>query len=73
MFLRASLRPALRGATATGFAGRMIESWTADWKGDAEEAAESARKLKNLAPLIALIYAFGWSIIAFDQIMSLEQ
>jgi hypothetical protein len=72
LFLRASLRPALRGATATGFAGRMIESWTADWKGDAEEAAESARKLKNLAPLIALVYAFGWSIIAFDQIMSLE-
>ena len=72
MFLKASLRPALRGVTATGFAGRMIESWTADWKGDAEEAAESARKLKNLAPLIALVYAFGWSFIAFDQVMSLE-
>ncbi len=72
LFLKASLRPVLRGATATGFAGRMIESWTADWKGDAEEAAESQRKLKNLAPLIVLVYSFGWSFIAFDQVMSLE-
>jgi hypothetical protein len=27
--------------------------------------------MKNLAPLICLAFAFGWSIIAFDQIMSL--
>ena len=72
MFLKASLRPALRGATATGFAGRMIESWTADWKGDAEEAEESLRKTRFLAPIIGLVYAFGWSFIAFDQVMSLE-
>lgn len=71
-YLKASLRPALHGVEATGFAGTMIARWTADWKGEAQEAADSADKLRVLAPWIALIYAFGYSVIAFDQIMSLE-
>lgn len=37
---------------------------------DAEKDAARTR-LKNLAPLICLAYAFGWSIICFDQVMSL--
>jgi hypothetical protein len=37
---------------------------------DAEKEAARGR-MKNLAPLICLFYAFGWSIITFDQIMSL--
>jgi Ni/Fe-hydrogenase subunit HybB-like protein len=39
MFLRASLRPALKDAEgeATGFAGRMAASWTSGWRGDEAE------------------------------------
>lgn len=72
LYLKASLRPGMHGIEASGFAGRMIERWTADWKGDAQEAEDSANKLRVLSPWIALLFAFGWSIIAFDQVMSLE-
>jgi hypothetical protein len=37
---------------------------------DAQKDAARGR-VKNLAPLICLSYAFGWSIICFDQVMSL--
>jgi hypothetical protein len=37
---------------------------------DAEKDAARTR-MKNLAPLICLFFAFGWSIICFDQVMSL--
>ena len=36
------------------------------------EDKEAARvRMKNLAPLICLAYAFGWSFVCFDQVMSL--
>jgi hypothetical protein len=74
LFLKASLRPTLKAAEADaqGFAKSMIGSWTSGWKGDAEEQAESDRKTRFLAPIIALAFAFGWTILAFDQVMSLE-
>lgn len=73
MFLRASLRPALKAAEgeATGFAKSMIASWTAGWKGDEAEREASAQRTRVLAPLICLAYAFGFSMIGFDQVMSL--
>jgi hypothetical protein len=37
---------------------------------DAEKDA-ARNRMKNLAPLICLAFAFGWSIICFDQVMSL--
>jgi hypothetical protein len=74
MFLRASLRPTLKAAEAdaTGFAKGMIASWTSGWRGDEAERAASADRLRVLAPLICLAYAFGFSMIAFDQVMSLS-
>jgi hypothetical protein len=73
MFLRASLRPGLKAAEAeaTGFAKGMIASWTAGWRGDEAERAASAKRTGVLAPIIGLAYAFGFSIIGFDQVMSL--
>ena len=73
-FLKASLRPTLRGAgeQASGFAKGMIESWTDNWRGEETERAASERRLRILAPIICLIYAFGFSFIGFDQVMSLE-
>ena len=49
----------------------MIESLTAGWRGDAEEREASAQRTRLLAPIICLAYAFGFSMIAFDQVMSL--
>jgi hypothetical protein len=49
----------------------MFARWSANWRGDDAEMAESARKLRVLAPIIALIYAFGYTIVGYDQVMSL--
>ena len=73
-FLRTSLRPALRGAAerSDGLARGLFERWTANWKGEAAEREESERKLRRMAPAICLLYAFGYSFIAIDQVMSIE-
>ena len=71
-FLRLSFRPALHGAAErTQRARGFFERWTANWRGDAEELADSERKLRVLAPIICLLYAFGWTIVGYDQVMSL--
>jgi hypothetical protein len=72
VWLKIRARPTLHGVEASGFAKGMVESWTKGWRGDAEETAARNQKLKVLAPVICLAYAFGWSMIAFDQMMSLE-
>jgi len=71
-FLRTSFRPTLSGAAerATRAKG-LFASWTANWRGDAVERAESERRLRVLAPILCLTYAFGFSVVAFDQVMSL--
>ena len=73
MFLRTSFRPALAGAAerATRAKG-MFASWTAGWRGDEQEWAASRARLRVLAPIICLVYAFGHTLIAFDQVMSLS-
>jgi len=73
-FLKTSVRPSLRGAAerTQGVARGLFERWTANWKGEAAEREESERKLRRLAPGICLLYAFGYSFIALDQVMSLE-
>jgi hypothetical protein len=71
-FLRLSVRPALHGAAdqATRAKG-MFARWSADWRGDETEQAESERKLRVLAPIIALLYVFGYTVVGYDQVMSL--
>ncbi len=71
-FLKTSFRPALKGAadTATRAKG-MFQSWTSNWRGDEQEWAHSNATLRVLAPVICLVYAFGYTFIAFDQVMSL--
>jgi hypothetical protein len=71
-FLKTSIRPALHGAAERASAAKgLFSSWTAKWKGDEEERAASEAKLKVLAPIICLVFAFGYGIIAVDQVMSL--
>jgi hypothetical protein len=73
-FLRASVRPALHGAAegADGLARTLFERWTVNWRGEAAEREESNRRLRRLAPVICLLYAFGYSFIGIDQVMSLS-
>ncbi len=71
-YLRASFRPALRGALErAGPARGLFERWTSGWRGEAAELEASERRLKRLAPIICLLYAFGYTVIAYDQVMSL--
>ena len=48
------------------------ERWTVNWHGEVAEREASDAKLRRLAPVICLLYAFGYSIIGFDQVMSIE-
>jgi hypothetical protein len=71
-FLKLSVRPALQGAAENAPRAKgMFARWSANWRGDEAELAESARKLRVLAPIIALIYAFGYTVVGYDQVMSL--
>ena len=75
-FLKASIRPTLGGGASegmNGFAKSMADRWTANWRGDEEEREASKARLSTLAPIIALLYALGYSVLVFDQVMSMEQ
>jgi hypothetical protein len=70
IYLKTSFRPALNGVQSAQAAG-LFRSWTSGWRGDAEEWEASQKKLRILAPIIAMIFAFGYGMIGFDQVMSL--
>ncbi len=73
VYLKASVRPTLKGAADRATAAKgMFESWSSNWRGDEEEREESGRRMRVLAPIICLVFAFGWTAIAIDQVMSLE-
>jgi hypothetical protein len=72
-YLRTSFRPALHGAAGSAPAAKSrFAAWTAGWKGEAAEREDSLRRLRTLAPIVALLYAFGWGFLGFDQVMSLN-
>ena len=73
MFLKASVRPALKDFSERAVAAKgLFEIWAGNWRGDEEEAKASEKRLKVLAPIIALTYVFGYTIIGYDQVMSLD-
>lgn len=74
-FLYYSARPALRGSAerVSGATKGLFAWWTRGWRGDDAERERSARMTGRLAPIICLVYAFGFTVIAFDQVMSLSQ
>lgn len=67
-FLYYSVRPTL-GALRDR--GGMFTRWTAGWRGDEQEREICAARTRVLAPIICLVFATGWTFIAFDQVMSL--
>jgi len=73
MFLKASVRPTLKGFSERATVAKgLFESWASNWRGDEEEAKASEKRLKVLAPIIALTYVFGYTFIGYDQVMSLD-
>lgn len=77
-YLKASSRPTLYHLAqgedgVTGFPQKMAQRWTAGWKGQEEEWAISSKKTARLAPIICLLFAVGFSLFNFDQVMSMEQ
>jgi hypothetical protein len=73
VYLRTSFRPALGGFADKAIRAKgLFASWTKNWQGDEEEAAAAMRRLKVLAPIFALTYAFAYTVIVFDQVMSLN-
>ena len=73
VFLRSSLRPTLQGVGERASAAQgMFASWTKGWRGDDAERAATADRLRVIAPIVCLLYAFGYSFIAIDQVMSLS-
>jgi hypothetical protein len=73
-FLYYSLRPTLHGAASRvdGRTKGLFEWCTRGWRGEREERERCDRILRRLAPIICLAYAFGFTVIAFDQVMSLS-
>jgi hypothetical protein len=72
-YLKASFRPALRGGAEFAPRARgLVERWTRGWRGDAVEEAASQRRLRRLAPVICLLYAFGYTVVGYDLVMSLS-
>lgn len=69
-YLYYAIRPTL-GAAAESAGSGPLRRWAAGWQGEAAERERCAAKTRVLAPIICLAYAIGWSLIAFDQVMSL--
>jgi len=71
-FLYHSARPTLHGVEVAGAVRGLAARWTRGWRGDEVEREISARSLRRISPALLLIYAFGFSILGFDQVMSLS-
>ncbi|CAG1009299.1 hypothetical protein MYXO_03849 [Myxococcaceae bacterium] len=69
-FLYHSIRPTLHGMVGKGEGA--ASALTRGWRGDAEEQQRSLVITKRIAPILLLCFAFGYSIIGFDQVMSLS-
>ncbi len=73
VWLRASVRPTLHAAAERASAAKgLFRKWTQGWRGEAAEREASERRLRRLAPIICLIFAVGYSLVGFDQVMSID-
>jgi len=72
-YLYMTVRPMLgqTRATTSGWKAGVIKRWTAGWRGEAEERDLAERRLRKASAVLALSYAFAFSLIAVDMIMSL--
>ncbi|MCG8591792.1 MAG: hypothetical protein MJE66_21050 [Proteobacteria bacterium] len=75
VYLKASLRPALKNLAdeGEGFGKARAAGWTKGWRGDDEEREASLKTTRRLAPIMCMLFGVGYTVIAFDQVMSMEQ
>jgi Ni/Fe-hydrogenase subunit HybB-like protein len=74
LFARVALRPDL-GLMRERVDGRLAElygSLTRNWRGQEAEEAIAHKRLAVLSPVLGLVYAFAFGVVAWDFIMSLE-
>ena len=73
-FVRADLRPDLLGLRDAAAPGqqRWYDRVLAGWSSEPDSVARNQRRLEGLAPGIIVAYAFGYSIIGLDLVMSLS-
>ncbi len=74
-FLKSSNRPLLKGLAdgGDGFGRNMAQKWTSNWRGAREEWDSAWANLSVKTAPILLFMVMGWTFIAFDQVMSMEQ
>ncbi len=74
-FLKTSTRPLLKNLAdnGEGFGKRMAQRWTQGWRGAVEERDHAWKVLSSRTAPIMLFLILGWTLIVFDQIMSMEQ
>ncbi|HEX2093090.1 MAG TPA: hypothetical protein VHG28_11835 [Longimicrobiaceae bacterium] len=70
-FAYLSLRPDVYGAGRTEGQRSWYARLTGGWRGAAEEASRSRRILLFMGPIMGLLYAVLWGIIAIDLAMTL--
>lgn len=72
VYLYLSVRPMLGEARerAQSFQG-LYRMWTSGWRGEAAERSLAERRLRKFSAVLALSYAFCYSLLAIDLVMSL--
>jgi len=72
--IRADLVPDMLATRAAAPAGRraLFDRMTRDYDGSAEAAFANQERIGRLAPTFAVIYAFVFTLVAFDMIMALQ-
>jgi hypothetical protein len=73
-FVYHSIRPevGLLRNRATGWRKAWYERLAANWRGDDEEAERSTERRTVVAPILVLAFAYLYSVIAWDYLMSLD-
>ena len=74
LFARWALRPdvGLMRDTVDGKLAGIYASLTRNWRGQEAEEAIAHKRLAVLSPILGLVYAVAFGVVAFDFIMSLE-
>jgi len=74
VFARASLRPdvGMVRSRMSGTIAALYERLASGWQGQETEEARAFRRTTRLAPVLALVYAVAFSVVAWDFVMSLE-
>jgi hypothetical protein len=74
ILMRTALRPDV-GLVKEGADGKLrvlYDRFTRNWRGQEVEETVASHRLTRLGPAIAIAFAFAWSVLAWDLVMSLE-